>query len=382
VFKLIWRNLMRNKRRTTLTVLSIGIALVLLSFLQLVLAAMSGAESAAANRLVVRNAISLTFNLPAAYEQRLQTLEHVRGITSLNWFQGRYIDNRPENMFPRFGTNPDTLFTVFPEMLISPEQVQAWRSERTAFIAGRTLVEEQGWELGDVITVQGDIYPVDLELTLRGIYTRPDDPAQERMLYFDWQYVEEALDNPGSIGMYYLLLDSPDYMNETITQAEAMFENSPDQVRAETEEAFYLSFLEMLGNVQFLFNAIGLAVIASIFFITVNTMAMASRERTTEVAVLRTLGFSKPKVLGIVLFESLGVGLLGAVFGAAIIPIVTSTLTSFLASQGIVFTALRITAQTLSLVLGIGILLGLAAGLVPALQAVNMKIVDGLRRVA
>ena len=382
MLKLIWRNLTRNKRRTILTVLSIGIALVLLSFLQLVLAAMSGAESAAANRLVVRNAISLTFNLPAAYEQRLQTLEHVRGITTLNWFQGRYIDDRPENMFPRFGTNPDTLFTVFPEMLISADHVDAWRSERTAFIAGQTLVDEQGWELGDVITVQGDIYPVDLELTLRGIYTHPDDPAQERMLYFDWQYVEEALDNPGSIGMYYLLLDSPDNMNETITQAEAMFENSPDQVRAETEEAFYLSFLEMLGNVQFLFNAIGLAVVASIFFITVNTMAMASRERTTEVAVLRTLGFSKPRVLGIVLFESLGVGLLGAAFGAAIIPIVTSSLTSFLASQGIVFTALRISAQTLSLVLGIGLLLGLAAGLVPALQAVNMKIVDGLRRVA
>ncbi len=382
MLKLVWRNLMRSKRRTILTVLSIGIALVLLSFLQLVLAAMAGADSAAANRLVVRNAISLTFSLPAAYERRLETLEHVQAITTLNWFGGRYIDNRPENQFARFGTNPDTLLAVFPELLISQRQLEAWRSERTAFIAGQALAEEQGWALGDVITVQGDIYPVDLELTLRGIYTQPDDPAQERSFYFDWQYVEEALDNPGSIGMYYLRLDSPEYMSETISQAEALFENSAAQVRVETEEAFYLSFMEMMGNIRFLFSAIGLAVIASIFFITVNTMAMASRERTTEVAVLRTLGFSKSRVLGIVLFESLSVGLLGAAFGAAVIPVVTNSLTSFLASQGIVFSSLRVTSQTLALVIGIGVILGFAAGIVPALQAVNMKIVDGLRRVA
>ena len=382
MFKLIRRNLLRNKRRTILTVLSIAIALVLLSFLDLMLAALTGANSAAANRLVVRNAISLTFTLPAAYEQRLETLEHVSAVTTMNWFQGRYIDDRPENMFPRFGTNPDTLLDVLPELQISPEQADAWRAERTAFIAGRALAEDKGWELGDVITVTGDIFPVDLELTLRGIFTHADDQAQERVIYFDWQYVEEALGNPGNVGMYYLRLDSSEYMNETIAQAEVMFENSPDRVRVETEEAFYLSFLEMLGNVQFLFSAIGLAVIASIFFITVNTMAMASRERATEVAVLRTLGFTRSKVLAIVLLESLGVGVLGAAFGAAVIPVVTSALTSFLETQGIVFTALRLTGRTLGLVIGIGVLLGLAAGLVPALQAMNMKIVDGLRRVA
>ncbi len=382
MFKLIRRNLLRNKRRTILTVLSIAIALVLLSFLDLMLAAMTGANAAAANRLVVRNAISLTFTLPAAYEQRLETLEHVSAVTTMNWFQGRYIDDRPENMFPRFGTNPDTLLDVLPELQISPEQADAWRAERTAFIAGRALAEDKGWELGDVIAVTGDIFPVDLELTLRGIFTHVDDQAQERVIYFDWQYVEEALGNPGNVGMYYLRLDSSEYMNETITQAEVMFENSPDRVRVETEEAFYLSFLEMLGNVQFLFSAIGLAVIASIFFITVNTMAMASRERATEVAVLRTLGFTRSKVLAIVLLESLGVGVLGAAFGAAVIPVVTSALTSFLETQGIVFTALRLTGRTLGLVIGIGVLLGLAAGLVPALQAMNMKIVDGLRRVA
>lgn len=382
MFKLIRRNLLRNKRRTLLTVLSIAIALLLLSFLELLLTAMSGVNSTSANRLVVRNAISLTFMLPAAYEQRLRTLEHVQGITYMNWFQGQYIDNRPENMFPRFGTNPDTLLDVFPELAISPEEVEAWRADRAGFITGQALADDKGWELGDVISITGDIFPVNLELTLRGIFTNPDDNAVERVLYFDWQYVEEAMNNPGLVNTYYLLLDSPDFMNETIAQAEAMFENSPDQVRAETEAAFFLSFLEMIGNVQFLFSAIGLAVIASIFFITVNTMAMASRERTTEVAVLRTLGFTRASVLAIVLLESLAVGALGAVLGAALVPPIIGLISAMLESQGIVFAGLTLNSRTLTLVFGIGISLGLAAGLIPALQAMNMKIVDGLRRVA
>ncbi len=382
MFKLIRRNLLRNKRRTILTVLSIAIALILLSFLDLLLAAMSGVNSANASRLVVRHAISLTFSLPAAYEQRLASLEHVEAITIMNWFQGRYIDDRPENFFPRFGTDPDTFPDVYPELEFSPEAIAAWRAERTAFIAGRALAEEKGWEPGDVITIEGDIYAVDIELTLRGFFTHPTDEAAERVLYFDWQYVEEALGNPGQINSFYVLLDSPDNMNETITQAEAMFENSPDQVRAETEAAFFLSFLEMMGNIQFLFTAIGLAVIASIFFITVNTMAMAARERTTEVAVLRTLGFTRSSVLAIVLFESLSVGVLGAAIGLAFMLLVSGALSSALASQGITFSELQLGGRTPILVMGIGVSLGLAAGLVPAVQAMNMKIVDGLRRVA
>ena len=382
MFKLIRRNLLRNKRRTILTVLSIAIALILLAFLDLLLAAMSGVNSASANRLVVRNAISLTFSLPAAYQQRLAALEHVESITIMNWFQGRYIDDRPENFFPRFGTDPETFLNVFPELELSPDEADAWLAERTAFIAGRALAEEQGWELGDVIAIEGNIYPVDIELTLRGIFTHPTNDAQERQIYFNWQYVEEALNNPGEMNTFYLLLDSPDNMNDTIVQAEAMFENSPDQVRAETEAAFFLSFLEMIGNVQFLFSAIGLAVIASIFLITVNTMAMAARERTTEVAVLRTLGFTRSRVLAIVLFESLSVGVLGAAIGLAVMPVVTGALSAVLESQGLAMSGLRLGARTPTLVMGIGVSLGLAAGLVPALQAMNMKIVDGLRRVA
>ncbi len=381
MFKLIRRNLLRNKRRTILTVLSIAIALLLLSFLDLMLQAMSGVNSVNANRLVVRNAISLTFSLPAAYEQRLATLEHVEAVTHMNWFNGQYTDDRQQNMFPRFGTDPETFLDVVTELEISPEQADAWRAERTAFIAGRALAEDQGWELGDVITITGDIYPVDIELTLRGIFDHPTDDGQERIIYFNWQYVEEALGNPGEYGMFSLLLDSPDNMNETITQAEAMFENSPDQVRVETEAAFYLSFLEMMGNVRYLFSAIGLAVIASIFLITVNTMAMALRERTTEVAVLRTLGFTRSKVLAIVLFESLSVGSLGAAAGLAALPLITGGMASVLESQGFVMSGFNLTGRTLGLVAGIGISLGLAAGLVPAFHAMNIRIVDGLRRV-
>ena len=156
----------------------------------------------------------------------------------------------------------------------------------------RALAEEKGWEPGDVITIEGDIYAVDIELTLRGFFTHPTDEAAERVLYFDWQYVEEALGNPGQINSFYVLLDSPDNMNETITQAEAMFENSPDQVRAETEAAFFLSFLEMMGNIQFLFRHWTCCDRLHLL-ITVNTMAMAARERTTEVACCERWRFTR-----------------------------------------------------------------------------------------
>ena len=174
MLKLTWRNLMRNKRRTFLTLASVGLAILLLTLLGAVLDALTNpGDVSSARRLVVRNAISLTFDLPEAYWQRLDSIEHVQAVTPLNWFQGVYKDSRMENFFPRFSSDPDTLLDVFPEVVIDEAQYAAYTAERTAFITGRKLAEEQGWSIGDTITIKGDIYPVDLELTLRGIFEFP-----------------------------------------------------------------------------------------------------------------------------------------------------------------------------------------------------------------
>lgn len=380
--KLIWRNLLRNKRRTLLTMASLMLAVVLLTFLTAFLDLLTNTEAAVDNRLVVRSAISLANPLPESYGPRLQRIERVQAVTPLNWFQGVYLNDRPENFFARFSSDPATLFKVFPEYQMSDAEKQAWAAERGAFIAGKFLADRYGWKLGDQIFIKGDIYPVDLNLTLRGIYTVPGVEASEKQIFFHRRYLEEAMNNPGMVGTYFMMLDSPDAVPAVVKTAEAMFANSEAQVRAETEAAFQLSFLEMIGNIQFLFQAIGIAIAVSIFFITANTMAMAARERTTEVAVLKTLGFQGGQVMGMVIFEAVLVGLLGAALGCAVSAVSIGGMAQALDKVFPVFGTLAMTPRAWAVGLGIGLFVGLISGLFPALSASRLRIVDALRRVA
>ena len=380
--KLTLRNLFRNKRRTFLTVGSVSIAILLLCLLLTLLASMQNTEASAANRVVVRSKISLTFDLPESYWERVKTLGHVTAVTPLTWYQGVYIDDRPEHFFPRFSSDPETIFDVFPEYEISDAEKTAWRGERDAFITGQALVDKFGWKIGDRIQVKGDIYPVDINLVLRGIFHTPGNPSQERQMYFHRKYLEEALDNPGSVGTYWLRVDSPANVPAVITAAEGMFANSEMQVRAETEEAFQLSFLEMMGNVRLLFGAIGAAVIVSIFFITANTMAMIARERTTEVAVLKTLGFRRHHVVSMVLGESVAVGLAGAALGCLFAFGLLKMAAKGLSESFPFFGDLAIPPGALALAIGVGILVGLLSGALPAMNAARLRIAEGIRRVA
>lgn len=380
--KLTLRNLFRNKRRTFLTVGSVAIAILLLCLLLTMLASMENAEGAAENRVVVRSKISLTFDLPESYWDRVKTLPHITAVTPLNWYQGVYIDDRPEHFFPRFTSDPETIFDVFPEYEISDAEKAVWRAERDSFIAGQAIVEKFGWKIGDRIQVKGDIYPVDINIVLRGIFHIPGNASQERQIYFHRKYLEEAMGNPGIVGTFWLRVDSPDNVPAVITAAEAMFANSEMQVRAETEQAFQLSFLEMLGNVRMLFGAIGTAVIISIFFITANTMAMIARERTTEVAVLKTLGFRRHHVVGMVLGESVAVGVAGAVLGCALAFTLLKLTARGMAESFPFFGTLVILPTTIALAIGTGILVGLLSGALPAMTAARLRIAEGIRRVA
>ena len=214
---------------------------------------------------------------------------------------------------------------------------------------------------------------------MRAIYDF-DEPGQERQIFFHRRYVEEAMGNPGQNGTYWLLLDDPEAAPAVIAAAEAMFENSDNQVRAETAEAFAASFTEMLGNIRFFFSMIGLAIVISIFLITANTMAMAARERTTEVSVLRTLGFRRNQVLGMVIGESLAVGVLGAALGVGFTAVAIQGATPFLDQMGFGFGGFALDVQVLATAVAIGIAVGLLSGVFPAVAAARLKIVDGLRR--
>jgi putative ABC transport system permease protein len=382
MYKLALRNLLRNKVRTTLTVASLMFALLLLSLLMAFLDLLASTTGASGNRIIVRSAISLATLLPESYWQQLEALPHVTAVTPLNWFQGTYKDDRPVNFFPRFSSDPATLFPVYPEILLSGEQKRDWAADRRGFIAGKALADKYGWKIGDPIFIKGDIYPVDLNLVLRGIFTVPKTPAQERTIYFQRKYLEEGIGNRGLIGTYGLRIDSP--ANEVAVRkaAEAKFENSDFQVRAETEQAFQLSFAEMIGNVKLLFGVIGLAAVVSIFFITANTMAMAARERTSEVGVLKTLGFGRGQLLWLVLSESLAVGVAGAALGCVVAAVSLSVVNRLLATMMPVFGDLRMTAGNWVTGMGIGLLIGLLSGAGPAVQSARLRIVDAVRRVA
>lgn len=380
--KLALRNLLRNKTRTALTILSLVFALLLLSLLMAFLDLLSSAEGASDNRIIVRSAISLATLLPESYWQRLATLDHVVAVTPLNWFQGVFKDDRPENFFPRFAADPATLFEVYPELQISAADRQAWAADRKGFVAGRTLVAKYGWKIGDAIFIKGDIYPLDVNLVLRGIFTQPKTPDQEKVIYFQRKYLEEGIGNRGLIGTYVLRIDSPASEVAVRKAAEAKFENSDFQVRAETEKAFQLSFAEMMGNVRLLFTVIGLAAVISIFFITANTMAMAARERVTEVGVLKTLGFGRRQLLWLVLSESLAVGLLGAALGCILAAGSIRLVGALLAKMMPVFGTLRMTPGNWLTGMAIGIVIGLLSGAGPALAAARLRIVDAVRRVA
>jgi len=380
VGKLVWRNLLRNKRRTLLTIGSVGVALLLLSLLLSVLAAMGRAEGSADNRLVVRHAISLTFDLPEAYWQQLKMLQHVQASTTLDWFGGTYKDDRPQNFFAQFACDPETFRSVWPEYQFDAQQYETFASERTAFVAGAALAAKHGWKIGDRIVLKGTIYPTDLELVLRGTYTEPNAPAAEKQILFHRKYLQESLGNPGTVGTFWLRLDSPESVPSVVQAAEAMFENSSARVRAETEKAFSLSFLEMLGNVRVLFGAIGLAVVVSILFMVGNTLAMAARERTREVAILKTLGCRAHQLVGAVVGESLAIGLVGAFLGLLLAVALLATVGRRMEEFFPVFGTLRLTLGVCLLVPLVGIGIGVIAGWFPAFEAVRLRIVDGLRR--
>lgn len=378
--RLIATNLSRAKRRTFLTISSIAVALFLFCTLRTVVTSFDASLRAAdASRLVVRHAASLAFPLPLSYRGRLAQVPGVTGVTFANWFGGTYQD--PKNFFAQFAVDVPTFFALYPECLIPPDELRAFESERTACIVGRKLAKKYGWKLGDRIPLEGTIYPGRWELTLRGIYSGKTEDLDENTMFFHWDYLNESLPQGrrDEVGIYYLRLASPDLAARVSRTVDAIYENSNTPTRTETEKAFQLGFISMLGNVRLLLFLIGSAIVFAIMLVTINTMMMAFRERTTEVAVLKTLGFPDSLVLHLVAGEAMLVAVLGGVIGCGLAVLV------FLRSDftaGGLLPSFRVTAGTVGLGLLLSAVMGFLSGLVPAVQAARLPIVAALRKVA
>ena len=248
--KFVTKNAFRNKRRSILTVLSIAFSLLLLTFMMTLWHAFALDEGSAesAQRLVVRHRVSLTFTLPSYYREKIRAIPGVVAVVPLTWFQGIYKDQKAGNFFARFGTDPDELLKVYRDMQIPDDQVKAWQRDRQGAIVDDTLARNYGWKLGDRIFLQGDIYPVNLELNVRGIFhSNPDNKS----IYFNAKYVEEAVSSfKGQAGTFGILADSPADVSKVATAVDEMFHNSPQPTKTETDKAFMLDFVTMFGQCE------------------------------------------------------------------------------------------------------------------------------------
>ena len=316
LIRLIWKNALRNPRRSVLTILSITVSIFLVSTLQAILRQFdSVAEGSSSShlRLVIRHAVSLGQDLPIAYRARIAALPGVKYVGSFSWFGGIYKD--PQNFFANFAVDTDNFAEIMDEFKIPPDQLKAWKEERTAALVGRKLMEKYGWKIGDRVTLQGTIYPADLEFIIRAVYTAPRE-ADETAFYFHWDYFDEALGRRGRAGTFSVKAETAEDVPRLMDAIDDMFRNSDAETKTETEQAFNLSFVSMLGNVKLLLNAISAAVIFTILLVAGNTMAMSIRERTGEVAVLKTLGYRRNTILFLLVGESAAIALLGGALGA------------------------------------------------------------------
>ena len=374
------RNTFRNKLRSLLTMGSISFSLLLLTLMICIWRSFYIDQVApeASRRLIIRDRVSLAFFLPAFYREKIRAVHGINAVAPLTWFGGRYIDDKPQHFFAQLATDPDEYLKVASDKIIPEDQVKAWQHDRAGCIVDVTLANKYGWKIGDRITLQANIFPTNLDLTIRGIYHR--DPPQNS-LYFNAKYLEEAVPwFKGQAGWYAAQVDSSEHVAEASKTNDDMFHNSPLQTKTESERAFQLGFVSSLGNVKAFILSICAAVVFAIMLVSANTMAMSVRSRTKEVALLKTLGFTRQRVLSIFISESVALALAGGVLGILIaIPLIVVITRGFI-GLGIPLN-MQVNAATAGLSLLVALILGLVSGYVPAYRVSRLNIVDALRHI-
>ena len=379
---LVWKNLFGRRRvRTIFTLLSVMVAFLLFGILMTIRAAFTmGVEVAGADRLMVMHKISIIMPLPISYEERVRSTKGVRDVTHATWFGGYYQD--PKNFFPQMVVEPESWLRMYPEFVLPEDQKKAWFADRTGAIVGRTTAVRYGWKVGDRIPLQGtymrhkDGSPT-WEFTLDGIYDGDKPGVDTTQFFFHYQYLDEARQGfQGLVGWYVVRVDDPQQSADVAQRIDALFANSPYETKTSTEKAFVQSFANQVGNIGAIMTAVLAAVFFTILLVTANTMAQAIRERTGELAVLKTLGYSDALVVTLVLVESCLIALIG---GAAGLGLAVGFVRGGDPTGGLL-PAFYLPPRDLTIGIVLVFALGLASGLLPGLQAMRLRIVDALRR--
>jgi putative ABC transport system permease protein len=375
---LLTSNLFRKKIRTTLTVGSFAVALLLFGLLAVVRGAFNQRlEVAGADRLVIVNKVSIIQPLPISYKERLLQVPGVKQVTHANWFGGVYQDER--NFFPQFAIDTDTYRAMFPEFGLPEDQWKAFVGDREGAIVGEDLVKRFHWKVGDRVPIRGTIFPGTWEFNIRAIYqvTRQADATTQ--FWFHYKLLEERQNQywKGLVGWYTVRIDNPDHAVQIARAIDESFANSPWETKTDTEKAFAAFFVKQAGNIQFLMLSIGGVVFFTLLLVTGNTMAIAVRDRVRELAVLKAVGYSDTFVLGLVLGEALLLAFVGGGIGILLAKLLTLGGDP---TRGLLpFFYLPPSAAIAGIVLAL--LVGILGGILPALSAMRLRVVDALRRV-
>lgn len=382
LLNLVLRNAFRHKLRTLLTLVGLMVAVLSFGLLSTVVDAWyAGAEGASNARLVTRNSISLVFPLPLTYKQKIRQIDGVKAITTANWFGGIYKE--PKNFFPQFAVDPNYL-ELYPEYLLSDDERTAFARDRKGAIVGRKLAAQYGFKVGDVVQLKGTIFPGTWEFVIRGIYTGRDAKTDVAQMLFHWDYLNEVAKvryprRQNQVGVYVVTIDDPGRAAELSRLIDAEFRNSAAETLTETEKAFQLSFVSMTEAIVVAIRIVSYVVIAIILAVMANTMAMTVRERTSEYATLKALGFGPGFVQGLIFGESVAIAAIGGGLGIAL---TFPAAAAFAQAMGTLFPIFFVSGTTVLLQAACALGVGLIAAWFPSRRAARIPIVEGLRSVA
>jgi putative ABC transport system permease protein len=378
--RIIWANLLRKKVRLLLTLGSFAVALFLFIFLAVVRDAFNrGADVAGADRLVVINRASIINPIPLSYRDKILRIPGVKAVTHNNWFGGTYIEEK--NFFPQFVIDPAAQRDVFPELIVPDDQWNNFIKDRQGAIVGATTAERFHWKIGDRIPIKTTLYGGgSWEFNLDGIYHGKRPQADETQFWFQWDYFEEKVPEAvkGQIGWYVLRVDNPDDSPRIAKAIDDEFTNSPFETKTQTESAFAASWVKQFGNIQTLIVSIGTVVFFTLLLVTGNTMAISVRERTSELAVFKAIGYTDRSILFFVLAEALVIALIGGGLGMLFALIAVPALSKALAG---LLPSIVLAPSMLVFGLGVAIFTGILSGLLPGLSAMQLRIVNALRRI-
>jgi putative ABC transport system permease protein len=382
---LIFKSAFRNRLRTTLT--SVGVAIAVIAFLVLrTIISMwhAGVENSQSDRMFARNKISIIFPLPLSYVDKVRSLVGDKGSVSYeNWFGAVYPKDE-HAFFANLAVDDDGM-KMYPEIVIPPAEWQSYVQDRQGVIVGTRLAAKYGWKLGDRVTLRGTIYPGDWDFNVRAIYTSSSRAVDESSMWFHWKYFNEKLTDTTKdhVGLIMVKVNDGSQSAAVGQLIDKEFANSPAETRTESEKQFQLEFLSMAGMLLTAIETISYIVLLILMLVLANTMAMATRERTTEYAVMRAIGFQPRHIVGMVLGEGFIIALVGAVLGLVLVPPSVQSLARVLESSGMGGWAgnMGLEARDAAFAVAASLALGMIAAALPASRAGKLKIVDALRRV-